>query len=65
MRNILFVMQIFVSEIRARTHGVIVSAMLMYSGVTVIISREILTNNLSKRLLYISIKMYVTTTYEC
>ena len=47
------------SEIRARTHGVIASAMFMYSGVTVIVGREILTkfDNLSKRLLYICIKM--------
>ena len=30
---------------------VIVSAMFMYGGVTVIVSREILTNNLCKRLL--------------
>ena len=36
---------------------VIVSAMFMYGGVTVIVSREILTNNLCKRLLNISIFM--------
>ena len=34
---------------------VIVSAMFMYGGVTVIVSREILTNDLCKRLLNISI----------
>ena len=38
-----------------------VSAMFyMYGGVTVIVSREILTNNVCKRLLYISILMQVT-----
>ena len=31
---------------------VIVSAMFMYGGVTVIVSREILANNLCKRLLH-------------
>ena len=31
--------------------------MFMYGGVTVIVSREILTNNLCKQLLYISILM--------
>ena len=39
---------------------VIVSAMFMYGGVTVIVSREILTNNLCKRLLNISILMQFT-----
>ena len=33
---------------------VIVSAMFMYGGVTVIVSREILTNNLCKRLLMLA-----------
>ena len=39
---------------------VIVPAMFMYGGVTVIVSREILTNNLCKRLLNISILMQFT-----
>ena len=34
--------------------------MFMYGGVTVIVSREILTNYLGKRLLYISILMQFT-----
>ena len=39
---------------------VIVSYMFMYGGVTVIVSREILANNLCKRLLNISILMQFT-----
>ena len=41
------------TEIRARTYDAIVSAMFMCNGVTVIVSCEILTNNLSKRLLLV------------
>ena len=39
---------------------VIASAMFMYGGITVIVSRDILTNNLCKRLLNISILMQFT-----
>ena len=39
---------------------VIVSAMFMHGGVTVIVSHEILTNNLCKRLSNISILMQFT-----
>ena len=39
---------------------VIVSAVFMYGGVTVTVSRDILTNNLCKRLLNISILMQFT-----
>ena len=42
------------------TTCVIVSAMFMYDGVTVTVSRDILTNNLCKRLLNISILMQFT-----
>ena len=42
---------------------VIVLALFMYGGVTVIVSREILTNNLIKRLLNISIPRLAAVLY--
>ena len=42
----------------SNTCVLIVSAVFMYGGVTVIVSREILTNNLCKRLLNIRGRLF-------